>query len=169
MWTSLRRAAALVIATLLLTGTASAGNGAPVGPIYDITHFDVLPLAPPAEPFNSEQIAYKALFAFRAASQSDPGYEKLRIINWQLATNHSWVVDVWDNYQAFEQHLAAPGSVEFRFAVQDLAPPDQICCIGSPIDDRQYTPVVSMPTSWTSDSNCSPPANLRLPDSCLPA
>jgi quinol monooxygenase YgiN len=149
MWTSLRRAAALVIATLLLTGTASAGNGVAAGPIYDITHFDVLPLT---TPYNSEEIAYKALFAFRAASQSDPGYEDLRILNWQVALNHSWVVDVWDNYQAFEQHLAAPGSVKFRFAAQVLSGPDAGCCIGSPIDDRQYIPVESIPTPWTSNT-----------------
>jgi quinol monooxygenase YgiN len=147
MWTSMRRAAALVITSLLLTGTASAGD--PAGPIYDITHFDVLPLV---TPYNSEEIAYKALFAFRAASQTDPGYENLRILNWQVALNHSWVVDVWDNYQAFEQHLAAPGSVKFRFAAQILSGPDEGCCIGSPIDDRQYTPIESKPTSWTSNT-----------------
>jgi quinol monooxygenase YgiN len=152
MGTSLRRAGALVFAPLLLAAMAFAADaGSPAGPIYDITHFDVLPLAPPAVHYNSERIAYKALFAFRAASQSDPGYEQLRIINWQVATNHSWVVDVWDNYQAFEQHLAAPGSVTFRFSVQDLSGRDAGCCIGSPIDDRQYTPIESIPQAWTSD------------------
>jgi quinol monooxygenase YgiN len=146
------RAAALVITMFLLTATAFAGSGVPAfGPVYDITHFDVLPLSPPTVPYVSEKIAYKALFAFRAASRSDPGYEKLRIVNWQVATNHSFVVDVWNTYQAFEQHLAAPGSVKFRFSVQDLPGKDFGCCIGSPIDDRQYSPVESLPIPWTSD------------------
>jgi quinol monooxygenase YgiN len=147
MGTSLRRAAALVLTSLLFTAPVFAGS--PVGPIYDITHFDVLPIT---SPYNSERIAYRALFAFRTASQSDPGYEKLRIVNWQVATNHSWVVDVWDDYQAFEQHLAAPGSVTFRFSVQDLSGKDAGCCIGSPIDDRQYSPIESIPTAWTSNT-----------------
>ncbi len=152
MGTSLRRAGGLVLTVLLFAATAFAADaGSPVGPIYDITHFDVLPLAPPAVPYTSEKIAYKALFAFRAASKLNPGYEQLRIVNWQVATNHSWVVDVWDNYQAFEQHLAAPGSVRFRFSVQDLSGKDAGCCIGSPIDDRQYSPIESIPTAWTSN------------------
>jgi quinol monooxygenase YgiN len=148
MWTWLRRAALLALAPIL--GAATVAVAQPIqllGPVYDITHFDVLPIT---SPFNSEAIAYKALFAFRAASRSDPGYEALRIVNWTAAPNHSWVVDVWDNYQAFEQHLAAPGSVKFRFAVQDLSGTDKGCCIGSPIDDRQYSLVESIPTAWTS-------------------
>jgi quinol monooxygenase YgiN len=149
MWTSIRRAAACGLASILYVATAFAGGAvtAAQGPVYDITHFDVLPVT---TPYNSEAIAYKALFAFRAASRSDPGYEALRIVNWTVATNHSWVVDVWNNYQAFEQHLAAPGSVKFRFSVQHLTGPDAGCCIGSPIDDRQYSPVESLPTDWTS-------------------
>lgn len=148
MWTSLRRAALIMLAAASGALPAFAGGAvAPPGQIYDITHFDVLPIT---SPYNSEKIAYKALFAFRTASQTDPGYEQLRILNWQVATNHSWVVDVWENYQAFEQHLAAPGSVKFRFSVQDLPGKDAGCCIGSPIDDRQYTPVESLPSPWTS-------------------
>jgi hypothetical protein len=54
---------------LLLIASASAGGGgAASGAIYDITHFDVLPVT---SPFDSEQIAYKALFAYRDASKSD--------------------------------------------------------------------------------------------------
>jgi quinol monooxygenase YgiN len=148
MWTSMRRAAACVLASTLGAAAACAGGaGTAQTPVYDITHFDVLPVT---TPYNSEAIAYKALFAFRAASAFDPGYEALRIVNWTVATNHSWVVDVWNNYQAFEQHLAAPGSVNFRFSVQDLSGKDAGCCIGSPIDDRQYAPVESIPTDWTS-------------------
>ena len=49
MWTSLRRAAALVLISILLTGMAYAGGGGDQGPsmrgpIFDITHFDVLPV-----------------------------------------------------------------------------------------------------------------------------
>jgi quinol monooxygenase YgiN len=148
MPTSLRRVATLAITSFLFTAAIFAGNAVAASSlVYDITHFDVLPVT---SPYNSEEIAYKALFAFRSASEKEKGYEQLRILNWQVATNHSWVVDVWDNIRDFEQHLADPGSVDFRFSVQDLSGKDAGCCIGSPIDDRQYTPIESLPSPWIS-------------------
>jgi quinol monooxygenase YgiN len=150
MWRCLRGLTAFTFILLLLTAAASAdGNVNIRGPIFDITHFDVLPVT---SPYDSEQIAYAALFAYRDASKSDPGSESFRIINWLPATNHSFIVDVWNNLDAFEAHLAQPHSVAFRFAVQDLPPPNTGCCIGSPIDDRQYSLVNSFGTPWTSDA-----------------
>jgi quinol monooxygenase YgiN len=153
MWTSLRRLGALLFATLLLTATASADDGLIArGPVYDITHFDVLPVT---SPFDSEQIAYAALFAYRDASKSDPGFKSFRVVNWLLASNHSQIIDVWRSLDTFEQHLAQAHSVDFRFAVQVQPPPPPPafnCCIGSPIDDRQYSLVKSFNTPWTSSS-----------------
>ena len=154
MWTSLRRLVAFVFPSLLLTGTAFAGGGA-WGPVYDITHFDVLPVM---SPFDSEQIAYHALFTYRDASKSDPGFESFRVVNWLLASNHSQIIDVWRSLDAFEAHLAQMHSVDFRFAVQvqpPPAPPAFNCCIGSPIDDRQYSLVKSFNLPWTSSSLAS--------------
>jgi quinol monooxygenase YgiN len=148
MWTSLRRAGGLVIAMLSLTATASAGGGPLSGPVYDITHFDVIPLVLSGIDF--QRTAYRALFRYRDASQSDPGLASFRIINWEEATNHSFIVDVWNSEPAFEQHLARDHSVDFRFAVQNQ-PPNGICCIGSPIDDRQYSQVASLGIPWTSN------------------
>jgi quinol monooxygenase YgiN len=149
MWIYLPRLVMLVFTSLMLTATAFARDaGAARGTVFDITHFDVLPVT---TPFDSEQIAYAALFAYRDASASDPGSQSFRIINWLEATNHSFIVDVWKNHEAFEQHLAQPHSVDFRFAVQNLPPPDELCCIGSPIDDRQYSLVASFGTPWTSN------------------
>lgn len=150
MWTFCRWVFSLVFASLLAGATAFAQDSAgDWGPVYDITHFDVLPVMPP--PFDSEQIAYAALFAYRDASKSDPGALSFRIINWLEATNHSFIVDVWKNRALFEAHLAQPHSVAFRFAVQDLPPPDSECCIGSPIDDRQYSLTASFGTPWVSN------------------
>jgi quinol monooxygenase YgiN len=149
MWTCWRRVFALAFASVLASGAAFADDwGANRGPVYDITHFDVLPVT---TPFDSEQIAYAALFAYRDASTSDPGALSFRIVNWLEATNHSFIVDVWKNRGAFEAHLAQPHSVAFRFAVQDLPPPDSECCIGSPIDDRQYSLTASFGTPWISN------------------
>jgi hypothetical protein len=49
MWASLRRVPAFVLTSILLTGLAYAGDGggqgpSARGPIFDITHFDVLPV-----------------------------------------------------------------------------------------------------------------------------
>src|ERR1700733_11475356 len=125
MWIYLPRLVALAFTSLMLTATAFARDSGPArGTVFDITHFDVLPVT---TPFDSEQIAYAALFAYRDASISDPGSQSFRIVNWLEATNHSFIVDVWKNHEAFEQHLAQPHSVDFRFAVQNLPPPDELC------------------------------------------
>jgi quinol monooxygenase YgiN len=131
---------------LSLTATAFADDDRA---IYDITHFDVLPVT---SPFDSEQIAYLgALFPYRDASQQDFGDQSFRIVNWLVATNHSFIIDVWKDQQAFDAHLAQPHSVAFRFAVQDLGK-HPLCCIGSPIDDRQYTLVGQFAKPWTSSA-----------------
>jgi quinol monooxygenase YgiN len=151
----------LVLVSLTLSMAAYAddaskgwGHGpSPRGPIFDITHFDVIPLTVNGVDF--EQTAYAALFKYRDASRSDRGFENFRIVNWLLASNHSQIIDVWSSLEAFEQHLAQPHSVDFRFAVQvqpTPPPPNFNCCIGSPIDDRQYSLVTSFGTPWISNS-----------------
>jgi len=156
----LRVASFVALALLVLTTTARAdgsdrrgGHPSLESPIFDITHFDVIPLTINGVDFL--QTAYAALFKYRDASQSDPGVKSFRVVNWLLASNHSQIVDVWSSIEAFERHLAQPHSVDFRFAVQvqpPPAPPGFNCCIGSPIDDRQYSLVKSFGTPWTSSS-----------------
>jgi quinol monooxygenase YgiN len=159
MWASLRRVPAFVLTSILLTGMAYAGDGggqgpSARGPIFDITHFDVLPVNL-GMPDSFEQAAYTALFAYRDASLSDAGSKSFRVVNWLLASNHSQIIDVWSSLDAFEAHLAQTHSTDFRFAVQLQPPPPPPafnCCIGSPIDDRQYSLVKSFNTPWTSAS-----------------
>ena len=101
------------------------------------------------------QPAYAALFDYRDASETDPGSKSFRVVNWLAAPNHSQIIDVWSSLNAFEAHLAQTHSTDFRFAVQlppPLALPFFSCCIGSPIDDRQYSLVKSFNTPWTSAS-----------------
>ena len=146
MWTSLRRVPAFVLTSMLLTAMAYAGDGgdrgrSARGPIFDITHFDVIPFNLGA-PDSFEQTVYTALFAYRDAGLSDAGSKSFRVVNWILASNHSQIIDVWSSLDAFEAHLAQTHSTDFRFAVQVQPPPPPPgfnCCIGSPIDDRQYS------------------------------
>ena len=112
MWASLRRVPAFVLTSILLTGLAYAGDGggqgpSARGPIFDITHFDVLPVNL-GMPDSFEQAAYTALFAYRDASETDPGSKSFRVVNWLAAPNHSQIIDVWSSLDAFEAHLAQP-------------------------------------------------------------
>jgi len=146
----------ITLVSLMLTAVAyadgdSKGGGEPSvhGPIFDISHFDVIP----ADDF--QKTAYEALFKYRDASSTDQGLKSFRVVNWLLAPNHSQIVDVWSSLEALEQHLAQPHSVKFRFDVQVQPPPRPPgfnCCIGSPIDDRQYSLVQSFGTPWISNS-----------------
>jgi len=59
-------------------------------------------------------------------------------------------VQVWRNYDAYKNHLAQRHTIDFRFNVQgNPALAGGICCVGSPIDDRQYSLVQSFSTSWS--------------------
>jgi quinol monooxygenase YgiN len=132
-------------------GEVNSFRGSPRGPIFEITHVDVIPAT--INGLDFQQTAYAAMFAYRDASQHDRGLESFRIVNWILAANHAQIVDVWDNFEALNRHLAQSHSVKFRFAVQNVPPPPPApfdCCIGSPIDDRQYSLVKSFGTPWTS-------------------
>ena len=157
MWTSLPRVPVFVLTSILLTAIAYAGDDggqrpSARGPIFDITHFDVLPVNLDT-PDSFEQAAYTALFAYRDASLSDHGSKSFRVVNWLLAPNHSQIIDVWSSLDAFEAHLAQTHSTDFRFAVQLQPPPPPPafnCCIGSPIDDRQYSLVKSFNLPWIS-------------------
>jgi len=156
----LRPIPTLTVVSLMLSVTSYAESGPQrdnrasfAGPIFDITHVDVIPAT--INDVDFQQTAYKALFDYRDASLHDQGLESFRIVNWILAANHAQIVDVWDSREALDRHLAQRHSVDFRYAVQiqpPPPPPDFGCCIGSPLDDRQYSLVKSFGTSWTSSS-----------------
>jgi len=112
MRTCLTRTLMLVSVSLMLSATAIADDGSGGwghrpslrGPIFDITHFDVIPLTSDSADFL--QTAYAALFIYRDASRADRGLQSFRVVNWLLASNHSQIIDVWSGLEAFEQHLA---------------------------------------------------------------
>jgi len=119
------------------------------GPIYSIAHFDVIPLTLGGVDFL--QSAYSLLFKYRDQSQTDHGLQSFRVLNLvPPVINHSEVVEVWSSYQAYKDHLAQAHTVGFRFDVQGSPALGGICCIGSPIDDRQYQLVRSFKAPWTS-------------------
>ena len=141
----------IALASCLMTTTASADDRddrRASGAIYNIAHFDVIPATIGSVDFL--QTGYTILFGYRDASRGDPGLRNFRILNIvPPATNHSEIVQVWSSYQAYEDHLAKGHTIDFRFNVQgNPALANGICCIGSPIDDRQYSLVQSFNTEW---------------------
>jgi quinol monooxygenase YgiN len=140
-----------VIAMVAHVATARAddrGDDRSRGVVFNVAHFDVIPLTIGTVDFLQEGYAF--LFAYRNASQGDPGLQSFRVLNSVAPeTNHSEIVQVWNNYDAYKNHLAQSHTIGFRFNVQgNPALAGGICCVGSPIDDRQYSLVQSFNTPW---------------------
>src|SRR6516164_7591507 len=119
MWTSFRRSLLVVIVLLLTTAMANADERGrqPSGPIFDITHFDVIPLNQGGVDF--QQVAYAALFKYRDASKSDKGSESFRIVNWLEPSTHSHIFDFCPPLENSAAHLAHPHTIGSRFSVQN--------------------------------------------------
>jgi quinol monooxygenase YgiN len=148
-------AAFLFIATLFSSAFASAARAdehdARPSPIFNVAHFDVIPITSGGVDFL--QSAYRLLFKYRGQSAGDKGLESFRVLNLiPPTTNHSEVVEVWKNYEAYKDHLAQAHTVGFRFGVQGDPALGGVCCVGSPIDDRQYSLVKSFKTPWSAKS-----------------
>jgi quinol monooxygenase YgiN len=121
-----------------------------LGPIYNVVHFDVIPATIGGVDFL--QNGYAFLFKYRDQSETDAGLQSFRVLNLiPPTTNHSEIVQVFSSYEAYKNHLAQAHTVGFRFAVQNNAALNG-CCIGSPIDDRQYRLVRTFDASWSSTS-----------------
>jgi quinol monooxygenase YgiN len=147
---------ATIILSCLLFGvlqiaTAYADDderGRTAGAVYNVAHFDVIPITLGGVDFLQE--GYSFLFAYRNASHGDAGLDSFRVLNSVAPeTNHSEIVEVWSSYDAYKNHLAQRHTIDFRFNVQgNPALAGGICCVGSPIDDRQYSLVESFNTPW---------------------
>jgi quinol monooxygenase YgiN len=120
------------------------------GAVYNVAHFDVIPITVGGVDFL--QTGYGFLFAYRNASHGDAGLENFRVLNLIAPeTNHSEIVQVFANYGAYKNHLAQRHTIDFRFNVQgDPALAGGECCVGSPIDDRQYSLVQSFNMPWAA-------------------
>jgi quinol monooxygenase YgiN len=139
---------ALFSGMLAFAARADDHDGAP-GPIFNVAHFDVIPITSGGVDFL--QNAYALLFKYRDQSAGDGGLESFRVLNLiPPVINHSEVVEVWKSYEAYKDHLAQAHTVAFRFDVQGNPALGGVCCIGSPIDDRQYSLVKSFKAPWSA-------------------
>jgi len=91
--------------------------------LYVVTHVDVLGPNGAAE-------AAQMLHQFAADSRNDRGSVRFEVLRDPVRLNHFTIVEVWQNRQDFESHLAAGHTKAFREKLQPL--------LGSPFDERLH-------------------------------
>jgi quinol monooxygenase YgiN len=105
---------------LLLAG---AGAFAQDARIYVVTHVDVTP--------NYAADAAKILRQYAADSRKDQGSVRFELLGDLSRKNHFTFVSVWENRAAFDTHLEANHTKEFRQKLQPM--------LGSPFDERLHS------------------------------
>ena len=104
------------------TSPARAQDQADKGKIYVVTHVDIIP---------TQKVAgTKLVEEYVADTRKDPGLVRIEASAEIARDNHISIVEVWQNKKAFDDHLAAPHTRQFR---QQLDP-----MLGSPYDERLH-------------------------------
>jgi autoinducer 2-degrading protein len=67
------------------------------------------------------------------ASRQEPGNVRFDVMQHMMRANHFTVVETWRDQKAFDEHLAAAHTKQYRDEVQPLT--------GSPLDERLYKAV----------------------------
>jgi quinol monooxygenase YgiN len=106
--------------THLASATMRAAQAA--GGLYVVTHVDAIP------PAKDDAIAL--LERLVGASRDDDGGVRFEVLQQRSRQNHFSVVEVWRDRQAFEAHVIAPHTRQFRELFQPMT--------GSLYDDRLY-------------------------------
>jgi quinol monooxygenase YgiN len=101
--------------------------GVPLFPLVIITHVDVVPQ------FTAPGI--KLLWRYREDSLKDEGAQRIDVLQQIGRPNHFTLVEQWASQQAYDKHVSAPHTRQFR---ADLAP-----MLGAPFDERPHSVVKS--------------------------
>jgi len=115
----------LVLVGVALAAPALAQHGA-AKQLYVVTYVDVFP--------NGAAETNKLLQQFASDSRKDPGSVRFEVLRDVERANHFTIVEVWQNRQAYDAHLALDHTKQFRDKIQQY--------LGSPFDERLYN---SMP------------------------
>ena len=121
-----KRPAFWFAALLILTASAfaariAAQDTAVADRIYVVTHVDTLPGNGPAA---------KLLQQYVADSRKDKGAVRIELLDQISRTNHFSLVEVWENQGAYDAHIAAAHTRQFREQIQPM--------LGSPFDERLH-------------------------------
>ncbi len=106
----------------LLGGDPVGGPGRKPGAIHIVTHMDSIP------PFKDE--AAGALKTLADASVKDTGVARYQVLVQTNRPNHFKLIESWADQKAFDAHVAAAHTRQFRDFVQKGT--------GSPYDERVY-------------------------------
>ncbi|PYN16024.1 MAG: hypothetical protein DME06_02150 [Candidatus Rokuibacteriota bacterium] len=90
--------------------------------IFVITHVDIEP--------QSVAQALPVLDTFVSDSASDPGVQTFALLSQSGTTNHFQLIEVFAHRQAFDAHVSAQHTLDFRDDLQSF--------IGAPYDERLY-------------------------------
>lgn len=112
----------LTALTLLLLTAAGAALGQDTK-LYVVTHVDLTP--------NYLADGNKLLQKFASDSHKDKGVVRFELLDDVSRKNHFTIVSVWENQAAFDAHLEANHTKEFREKLQPM--------LGSPFDERLHS------------------------------
>jgi quinol monooxygenase YgiN len=90
--------------------------------IVVVTHLDIIPQFAP--------LAFPLLVDFVEDSRNDPGVVVFKMISWEPTTNHFQLIEVFESQKAFDAHVSAAHTIQFRRDIQQY--------IGAPYDERLY-------------------------------
>ena len=121
-WLLLRLWAVLILAAFGLAGQALAQEPGARDRIYVVTHADLLGPNMPA--------GKKLLGQYAADSRKDKGCVRIEVYEQISGVNHHMIVEVWESKQAFDAHLAAAHTIQFRHQLDPM--------LGSPYDERLH-------------------------------
>lgn len=113
--------AALILAGLAFAGRITAQDSAMKDRIYVVTHVDTLPGNGPGA---------SLLRQYVADSRKDKGSVRIELLDQISRPTHFSLVEVWENQQAYDAHVASAHTRQFRDQIQPL--------LGSPFDERLH-------------------------------
>ncbi len=114
--------AALLLAALGFAGMAVAQESGAKERIYVVTHVDLIP--------PQKEAGTKLVQQYVADSRKDPGIVRIEAGYEISRGNHISIVEVWQNHKAFDEHVAAAHTRQFRQQVDPM--------LGSPYDERLH-------------------------------
>jgi quinol monooxygenase YgiN len=121
-WLLLRMGAILILASWGLAGQALAQETGAHDRIYVVTHVDIIPPEAAA--------GTKLVQQYVTDTRKDPGIVRVEAGAEISRGNHLSIVEVWQNQKAFDEHVAAAHTRQFR---QQIDPK-----LGSPYDERLH-------------------------------
>ncbi len=121
-WLLLRMGAVLILASCGLAGQALAQEPGAHDRIYVVTHVDIIPPETAA--------GTKLVQQYVVDTRKDPGLVRVEAGSEISRGNHISILEVWQNQKAFDEHVAAAHTRQFR---QQIDPK-----LGSPYDERLH-------------------------------